>query len=54
MLYEVITLIGIWLAFCCDEWVRGLTMYWRWKSRRWETKVLVTPTTPAATEALLE
>jgi len=47
-------LIGIWLAFCCDEWVRGLTMYWRWKSRRWETKVLVTPTTPAATEALLE
>lgn len=36
-------LMGIWLAFACDEWTRGLSMYWRWKSRRWEKKVLVTP-----------
>ena len=34
-------LVGVWLAFAADEWARGLTMYWRWKSRRWETKVLV-------------
>lgn len=34
-------LIGIWLAFAADEWTRGLAMYWRWKSRRWETKALV-------------
>lgn len=29
-------LIGIWIAFTCDEWVRGLSMYARWKSRVWE------------------
>lgn len=29
-------LIGIWIAFTCDEWVRGLSMYARWKSRIWE------------------
>ena len=36
-------LVGIWLAFAADEWTRGLSMYWRWKSRRWEKKVLVRP-----------
>lgn len=30
-------LIGVWIAFTADEWVRGLTMYARWKSRVWET-----------------
>lgn len=29
-------LIGVWIAFTADEWVRGLTMYARWKSRVWE------------------
>jgi len=29
-------LVGIWIAFTCDEWVRGLAMYARWKSRVWE------------------
>lgn len=27
---------GVWLAFTADEWVRGLSMYARWKSRVWE------------------
>ena len=36
-------LIGIWLALAADEWTRGLAMYWRWKSRRWEKKVLIQP-----------
>lgn len=27
---------GIWLAFALDEWVRGISMYLRWKSRAWE------------------
>lgn len=40
-------LIGIWIAFACDEWTRGLSMYWRWKSRRWEKKALVKPDAPA-------
>lgn len=34
-------LVGIWCGFVMDEWVRGLTMFWRWRSRRWEKKVLV-------------
>jgi Na+-driven multidrug efflux pump len=29
-------LVGVWIAFTADEWVRGLTMYARWKSRVWE------------------
>ncbi|MBT2729558.1 MATE family efflux transporter [Bacillus sp. ISL-75] len=32
---------GIWFAFIVDEWFRGITMYFRWKSRAWEKKVLV-------------
>ncbi|MFC0472453.1 MATE family efflux transporter [Halalkalibacter kiskunsagensis] len=34
-------LIGIWIAFIADEWLRGLILYRRWKSRAWEKKVLV-------------
>ena len=34
-------LVGIWLALACDEWVRGLAMFWRWRSRRWQNKILV-------------
>ncbi|MFM5499285.1 MATE family efflux transporter, partial [Aeromonas veronii] len=34
-------LVGIWLALTCDEWVRGLAMFWRWRSRRWQNKILV-------------
>jgi putative MATE family efflux protein len=29
-------LVGVWSAFALDEWVRGLLMYRRWKSRAWE------------------
>lgn len=28
-------LVGIWLAMTADEWLRGVLMYRRWKSRRW-------------------
>jgi putative MATE family efflux protein len=28
-------LVGIWLAMSADEWLRGILMYRRWKSRRW-------------------
>lgn len=34
-------LVGIWIAFTCDEWVRGLSMLWRWRSRRWQKKALI-------------
>lgn len=37
-------LLGVWVAFAVDEWVRGLLMYLRWKSRVWQSKALVKPT----------
>jgi len=36
-------LIGIWIVFIIDEWVRGFILLCRWRSRAWESKVLVTP-----------
>ncbi len=33
-------LVGIWIGFLCDEWIRGLVNAWRWKSRKWEAKRL--------------
>jgi len=29
--------VGVWLSMCCDEWLRGLLMYRRWKRRHWIT-----------------
>ncbi|RDU36001.1 MATE family efflux transporter [Neobacillus piezotolerans] len=37
-------LVGIWIAFIADEWFRGIVMYFRWKSRVWESKSLVEKT----------
>ena len=28
-------LVGIWIAMCCDEWLRGIIMYRRWVTRKW-------------------
>ena len=28
-------LVGIWIAMCCDEWLRGVIMYRRWVTRKW-------------------
>jgi Na+-driven multidrug efflux pump len=28
-------LAGIWLAYAADEWLRGLVLAWRWRSRGW-------------------
>ncbi|MCY7693242.1 MATE family efflux transporter [Bacillus altitudinis] len=28
-------LIGVWISFIVDEWVRGIFMYRRWRSRIW-------------------
>jgi len=36
-------LIGIWAAFIVDEWVRGLIVAWRWRSRAWNKNKLVQP-----------
>ncbi len=33
-------ILGIWIGFFCDEWLRGLTNAYRWKSKKWQTKRL--------------
>ncbi|MGE6630927.1 MATE family efflux transporter [Bacillus sp. NPDC077027] len=33
-------LIGVWISFIVDEWVRGVFMYRRWRSRVWVTNRL--------------
>ncbi|MBT2684271.1 MATE family efflux transporter [Bacillus sp. ISL-37] len=43
-------LVGIWIAFIADEWLRGLLMLWRWKSRVWVKKSFVPEVQPAQTE----
>lgn len=35
-------LTGVWIAFAIDESVRGFTLLRRWKSRVWQSRVLVT------------
>lgn len=34
-------IIGVWIGFVADEWVRGLVNTWRWKSRKWQSKRIV-------------
>jgi putative MATE family efflux protein len=40
-IYFGLGLLGIWIAFIADEWLRGLLMLWRWKTRIWVTKSFV-------------
>jgi len=37
-------IVGAWIGFALDEWFRGIFMFFRWKSRIWEKKVLVKQT----------
>lgn len=34
-------LLGIWVAFIADEWVRGFVLFLRWRSKAWVSKALV-------------
>jgi putative MATE family efflux protein len=36
-------LVGVWIAFISDEWLRGLLMLRRWRSKVWLTKNFVEP-----------
>lgn len=40
-IYFGLGLIGVWIAFASDEWVRGILMLLRWRSRVWESKSIV-------------
>lgn len=33
--YFGLGLVGVWIAYALDEWLRGLIMLWRWFSRAW-------------------
>lgn len=33
-------LMGVWIGFACDEFLRGFAMRWRWQSRAWQAKRL--------------
>ncbi len=35
-IYLGLGLIGVWIAFAGDEWLRGIVMLIRWRSRAWE------------------
>jgi putative MATE family efflux protein len=28
-------LVGVWVAYAADEWIRSLAMWWRWRSLAW-------------------
>ena len=32
---------GIWFGLLLDEWIRGIFMFFRWKSKKWTEKILV-------------
>ena len=49
-IYLEMGLVGIWIAFIADEWLRGLLMLWRWRSRVWVKKSFVGEAQPAQTE----
>ncbi|MCI3918660.1 MATE family efflux transporter [Paenibacillus sp. TRM 82003] len=44
-------LAGVFLAIAADEWIRGIAMYFRWKSRAWEGKALVAPESAQTADA---
>ena len=33
--------LGVWIAKACDEIIRGILMFLRWKSDKWKTKALI-------------
>jgi len=41
-------LLGIWTAFILDEWIRGIVLFLRWRSKAWQRKALVQPKEEAA------
>jgi Na+-driven multidrug efflux pump len=34
-------LVGIWISFIADEWLRGIIMLFRWRSRAWINKTFI-------------
>jgi len=36
-------LVGVFIGFLVDEWVRGLCMLWRWRRRKWQLDFIPRP-----------
>lgn len=34
-------ILGVWIGFCADEFLRGIVNSYRWKSKKWQGKALV-------------
>jgi putative MATE family efflux protein len=34
-LHTPLGVTGAWIAMACDEWLRAMMMYWRWRRRGW-------------------
>jgi putative MATE family efflux protein len=49
-IYLGLGLVGIWIAFIADEWLRGLFMLWRWRSKVWVKKSFVPLSKPVQAE----
>lgn len=39
--YAGLGILGVWIGFCADEFLRGLVNAYRWKSKKWQGKALV-------------
>ncbi|EGK8084309.1 MATE family efflux transporter [Campylobacter lari] len=39
--YVGLGILGVWIGFCADEFLRGIVNSYRWKSKKWQGKTLV-------------
>ncbi|EGK7522925.1 MATE family efflux transporter [Campylobacter lari] len=39
--YAGLGILGVWIGFCADEFLRGIVNSYRWKSKKWQDKALV-------------
>ncbi|EAJ6142918.1 MATE family efflux transporter [Campylobacter lari] len=39
--YTGLGILGVWIGFCADEFLRGIVNSYRWKSKKWQGKALV-------------
>lgn len=41
-------LVGVWIAMATDEWLRGIVMFFRWRSGAWKNKSILALTAPTS------
>ncbi|WP_139452822.1 MATE family efflux transporter [Campylobacter armoricus] len=39
--YVGLGILGVWIGFCADEFLRGIVNSYRWKSKKWQGKAVV-------------